>query len=170
MSSIVQYAPKFSETDAVRIAHDHFGFDVSAKKLPSERDQNFYLTTSNGKAYVLKVANSRESIDVLDFQNQAMMHIARHGNRSAHDTVAVPQVCRSVSGEHISSVKGVDGAVHFVRLLTYLPGKPFAIVKPHNEILLVNLGGFFGRIDGILEDFDHPAAQRSFHWDLKNAG
>ncbi|NNL75597.1 MAG: aminotransferase class III-fold pyridoxal phosphate-dependent enzyme, partial [Desulfobacterales bacterium] len=94
----------------------------------------------------------------------------RHGNRSAHDTVAVPQVCRSVSGEHISSVKGIDGIVHFVRLFTYLPGKPFAIVKPHNEILLLSLGGFLGRIDGILEDFDHPAARRSFHWDLKNAG
>jgi Ser/Thr protein kinase RdoA (MazF antagonist) len=76
MSSIVQHAPRFTENDAIGIAHDVFGLDVSARKLPSERDQNFHLTAFSGEAYVLKVANATERIEVIDFQNQAMMHIA----------------------------------------------------------------------------------------------
>ena len=75
MSSIVQHAPRLSEHDAIRIAKDLFALDVTAKLLPSERDQNFRLSASNDQAYVLKIANSTELEAVLDFQNQAMMHI-----------------------------------------------------------------------------------------------
>jgi 4-aminobutyrate aminotransferase-like enzyme len=35
--------------------------------------------------------------------------------------------------------------------------------------LLKSLGRFLGDIDRALEDFDHPATRRDFHWDLKNA-
>jgi len=57
-----------------------------------------------------------------------------------------------------------------VRLLTYLHGKPLALVKPHDADLLASLGRFFGTIDQALQDFDHPATHRDFHWDLNNAG
>ena len=66
MSSIVQHAPRFTEKDAIGIAHDVFGLDVSAKKLPSERDQNFHLSALSGEEYVLKVANATERIEVID--------------------------------------------------------------------------------------------------------
>ena len=75
MSSIVQHAPKFTEDDAVRIAEKLFAFDATAKLLPSERDQNFRLTTAADESFVLKIANPTELEAVLDFQNQAMMHI-----------------------------------------------------------------------------------------------
>ena len=48
MSSIVQHAPRFSKQDAIGIAHDLFGLEVSARQLPSERDQNFCLTAPDG--------------------------------------------------------------------------------------------------------------------------
>jgi 4-aminobutyrate aminotransferase-like enzyme/Ser/Thr protein kinase RdoA (MazF antagonist) len=168
MSSIVQHAPRFTEQESMRFANDLFGLTVIAKQLPSERDQNFHLTTSTGKEYVLKLANAIERFEVLDFQNQAMMHITQ--NRTLFDpgTAVAPAVCTSLKGEPISTVEGINGATHFVRLLTYLPGKPFALVKPHDSHLLVSLGRFFGYIDRILADFDHPATHRDFHWDLKN--
>ena len=170
MTSIVQHAPRFSEQDAVRLAHDFFGLDVSAGQLPSERDQNFHLTCRTGEQYVLKVANATESIEVLEFQNQVMMHIAGNKDRLEQGVAAAPQICENINGGQIMSVDGFEGATHFVRLLTYLPGKPFARVKPHDADLLTGLGRFFGNLDRILEDFDHPAAHRDFHWDLKNAG
>ncbi len=170
MTSIVQHAPRFSEQDAVRLARDFFGLDASARQLPSERDQNFHLTCRTGEQYVLKVANATESIEVLEFQNQVMMHIARNKNRLEQGVAAAPQICENINGEQIMSVDGLEGTIHFVRLLTYLPGKPFARVKPHDADLLTGLGRFFGSLDRILEDFDHPAAHRDFHWDLKNAG
>jgi 4-aminobutyrate aminotransferase-like enzyme/Ser/Thr protein kinase RdoA (MazF antagonist) len=170
MTSIVQHAPRFSEQDAVRLAHDFFGFEASAGQLPSERDQNFHLTCRTGEQYVLKVANATESIEVLEFQNQVMMHIARTKDRLTQGIVAAPEICTSMNGEQIISVEGLDGGAHFARLLTYLPGKPLARVRPHNAYLLTDLGRFFGGLDRILADFDHPAAHRDFHWDLKNAG
>ena len=170
MTSIVQHAPRFSVQDAVRLALEYFGLDVSAKQLASERDQNFHLTSGTGEQYVLKLANATERLEVLDFQNQVMMRITRHRNRSEDGRVVVPEICENINGEHIMSVDGEEGATHFVRLLTYLPGKPFARVSPHDSDLLTGLGRFFGNFDRILEDFDHPAAHRDFHWDLKNAG
>jgi 4-aminobutyrate aminotransferase-like enzyme/Ser/Thr protein kinase RdoA (MazF antagonist) len=169
MSSIVQHAPRFSEQEAARIALDLFDLEVSAKQLPSERDQNFRLTAADGKDCVLKLANSNESRDVLDFQNQAMMHIAGRRNLFDNRTAVVPEVLSTTGGEQITTVRSIDGTIHFVRLLTYLPGKPLALVRPHDTDLLASLGRFFGSIDQALQDFDHPAAHRDFHWDLNNA-
>ncbi len=170
MSSIVQHAPRFNEQDAVRIALELFDLEVSARQLPSERDQNFRLTAAGGKDYVLKLANATESREVLDFQNQAMIHLAGKRHLFAGSMAVVPDVLSTTTGEQMSTIKGADGVTHFVRLLTYLPGKPLALVKPHDADLLASLGRFFGTIDRALLDFDHPATHRDFHWDLSNAG
>jgi 4-aminobutyrate aminotransferase-like enzyme/Ser/Thr protein kinase RdoA (MazF antagonist) len=170
MSSIVQHAPRFSAVDAVRIAEKLFGIDGTASQLPSERDQNFRLVASSGQEYVLKLANSTELPEVLDFQNQAMLHIAAKRHIFDSITSVVPVVCATKKGEQITSIQGADGTRHFVRLLTYLPGRPLALVRPHDAHLLTSLGRFFGSIDRALQDFDLAAAHRDFHWDLKNAG
>ncbi len=170
MSSIVQHAPRFSAEDAVRVAEELFGIDVTAGRLPSERDQNFHLAASGGPEYVLKLANSTELPEVLDFQNKAMLHIAAQRDLFDPITSVVPVVCATKKGEQITSIQGPDGTRHFVRLLTYLPGRPLALVRPHDAHLLASLGRFFGNIDRALQDFDHAAAHRDFHWDLKNAG
>jgi 4-aminobutyrate aminotransferase-like enzyme/Ser/Thr protein kinase RdoA (MazF antagonist) len=170
MSSIVQYAPRFSRQDAVRTAQDLFGIDAAAEQLPSERDQNFLLAASDGRRFVLKLANSTELQSVLDFQNQAMMHIAARRDIFELNISAAPVVCATQKGEQITSIPGPGGRRHFVRLLTYLPGKPLALARPHDAQLLTSLGRFFGNIDRALQDFDHAAAHKDFHWDLKNAG
>jgi 4-aminobutyrate aminotransferase-like enzyme/Ser/Thr protein kinase RdoA (MazF antagonist) len=170
MSSIVQHAPKFTEDDAIRIAKKLFALDGTVKLLPSERDQNFRLTTAADESFVLKIANSTEPEAVLDFQNQAMMHIREKCDPKQPNSAIAPQVCLSVDGKLISSIRGDGGTRYSVRLLTYLPGKPLALVKPHNVKLMVSLGRFFGNLGQILLDFDHPATHRDFHWDLKNAG
>ena len=170
MSSIVQHAPRLNEQDAVCFAKDLFGLEVFAKQLPSERDQNFRLTAPDSKDYVLKVANSTESREVLDFQNQAMLLIAGKRNIFDGSISVVPDVLSTAKGEQITAVQGSGGVTHLVRLLTYLPGKPLALVKPHDADLLASLGRFFGNIDQALQDFDHSATHRNFHWDLQNAG
>ena len=89
MSSIVQHAPKFNQQDATRFALDLYDLKASARQLPSERDQNFRLTDTGGKDYVLKLANSTERREVLDFQNQAMIHLA--GKRQAVERLDILQ-------------------------------------------------------------------------------
>ena len=109
MSSIVQHAPRFSRQDAVRIAKDFFGIDAAAEQLPSERDQNFHLTDSSGPEYVLKLANATERCEMLEFQNQAMMHIAAKRDLFGRSLPVVPQVGANRQGEHIGFDSGGGG-------------------------------------------------------------
>ncbi|NNF99448.1 MAG: aminotransferase class III-fold pyridoxal phosphate-dependent enzyme [Desulfobacteraceae bacterium] len=170
MSSIVAHAPEFSETRARDIANDIFGIDGPAKALPSERDQNFQITGANGAAYVLKIANAGESVEVLRCQNLAMDHINGKKPVFSWPVTCCPQVCRALNGEEIVPATGDDGNTYQTRMLTWVDGKPLAAAKPHDSRLMANLGHFFGRLDQALADFRHPAAHRDFYWDLQNAG
>jgi len=135
----VHHAPRFTAPEAVEIARALYGHEGVAEALPSERDQNFKLVTPAGDVFVLKIANAAERREVLDFENQAMAHVARRAPR-----LRIASVVPTRSGEAIGTVEGRDAGGeprrHFVRLLTWVPGVPLALVKPHSEALLVNLG------------------------------
>ena len=124
---------------------------ASARRLPSERDQNFLLTDDSGQQFVLKVANTAESRDFLGAQNAVLDYLS--GRVS---------FCPRVIGE-IAEFEG-----HLVRLVTYLPGVPLAEIKPHTPGLLHDLGQKIGQLTRAVADFDHPAVHRDFHWDLAN--
>jgi len=169
MSSIVQHAPGFSIENAETIAVELFGIDGQCNKLPSERDQNFRLRTKDNQDFVLKIANALESFEALELQNQVMERLGQ-GTRLHIDGISgIPKVCKALDGKTIATVEGRDGQTHLVRLLTYLSGKPFALVKPHDADLLYGLGRFFGHVDHTLQGYDHPSAHRDFHWDLQHA-
>jgi Ser/Thr protein kinase RdoA (MazF antagonist) len=122
--------------------------------LPSERDQNFLLTSRDGEKFVLKIANRGEKREVLGAQNAMLGHV---GERVSF----CPRVVTARSGEVIEIVEG-----QFVRVLSYLPGVPLAKVEVQPAELLYDLGRKLGQLDRALQDFDHPGAHRSFHWDL----
>jgi len=123
----------------------------TARKLPSERDQNFLLTDNSRQQFVLKISNASESRSFLEAQNAVMDYLSQR----------VP-FCQQVIGE-IAEFEG-----HFVRVVTYLPGVPLAEIKPHTPALLQDLGKKLGQLSRALADFDHPAVHRDFHWDLAN--
>ena len=157
--SILQQAPRFDLAGAARLAREMYGLDASASALPSERDQNFRLTTTAGGRYVLKIANAAEPRAMLEAQNAAMAHVA--------DRVAFcPRVLPTIAGNTIGIA---PDSGHFVRLVTYLDGIPLAEAGARTTALLESLGRAVGRLDRALEDFDHPAIHRDFHWDLAHA-
>ena len=166
--TLVQHAPRFTVEEAAAIARDCFGFTVSAdcrpSPLPSERDQNFLVRDGQGRQAVLKIANALEEYTLLEAQNGALRHVAQHAGAAL-----CPQPLGAQDGSTIAAVTGPDGRQHWVRLLSYIDGKPLALVKPHDAGLLADLGGFMGRLDGALAGFDHPALRRTFHWDLAQA-
>jgi 4-aminobutyrate aminotransferase-like enzyme/Ser/Thr protein kinase RdoA (MazF antagonist) len=170
MTSVVTSAPRFDPGQAVLLAREFFGLEAQAETLPSERDQNFHLAAADGRQYVLKVANGTESRASIELQNRMMAHLLKRDSASGGGRIICPEVCSGLTGDTIYTVEGENGNGHFVRLLTYLPGKPLADVKPHDAGLLRSLGHFFGRLDAYLADFNHPALCREFHWDLKHAG
>ena len=160
--SLLDHAPSFRPEDALEIARSLYGLHASASPLPSERDQNFLLTTEAGDRFVLKVANAAEELSMLEAQNQAMGHLAGR-------LELCPRVLPSEGGDEISVWRSASGAEHFVRLVTYLPGVPLGTVRRHSEALLVDIGTKIGALSAALQDFDHPALHREFHWDLAGA-
>jgi 4-aminobutyrate aminotransferase-like enzyme/Ser/Thr protein kinase RdoA (MazF antagonist) len=155
--------PSFSLTSAVEIAREHFGIVAFAATLPSERDQNFLLR-DGGQDFVLKVAQASEDLALLECQNAILERL-----HAAQLPFAFPRLRDAVNGARIAQVQGEAGAVHHVRLVDYLPGVPLAAVRPHSHELIGQIGALLGAVDRTLQDFAHPAAQRDFYWDLRNA-
>ena len=139
---------------AQAIAEKYFGIQASASELPSERDRNFLLAARGGEKFVLKIANVLEEREVLEAQDAMMKHLAERVS-------FCPHVVPGVSGEEIVVAEG-----RFVRVLTYLPGKPLATVESQSPELLRDLGRKLGRLSAGLVGFDHSAAHREFYWDL----
>lgn len=161
--STVQSAPTFTPTQAQQIALQLYGIEGSITTLHSERDQNFLLTPTTGERYVLKIANSQEERHILELQQAALAHVA------THSVLPVAQLRPTVKGEALGIVTGKDGRDHFVRLLTYLPGRPLGAFRPHTPQLLQQLGEYLGQLDAALANFHHPAAERLIQWDLRQA-
>src|SRR5215470_12572621 len=145
MTASVQKAPRLTHDIATRIVSDLYGIEGSATPLPSERDQNFLIshppqkpdrqggcnhsdeskyTLPNGRVseslankeqFVLKIANSEESLEFLELQNQMMQFLGAH-----QLDLEFPRIVPTKSGEDIAKITDEDGREHFVRLLTWL--------------------------------------------------
>ena len=172
-----------TEAEAVRLARELYGLEVTAKALPGEYDDNFHLTIlgsadsarsaaragaelrPDGSAFVLKVMHPARERQLIDLQCRALQHLAQRAPQ-----LGLPRVCPLGSGEAFASISGGDGLQRLAWLLTYVPGTVLAAARPHSRELLMDLGRFLGEMDAGLADFAHPAAQRDLKWDLAGAG
>jgi 4-aminobutyrate aminotransferase-like enzyme/Ser/Thr protein kinase RdoA (MazF antagonist) len=145
--TLVRNAPRFTPEEASSLARELFGIEGEAAPLPSERDQNFRIGE-----HVLKIANPAESREFLEAQNAAFEALRKGGTRLDWPSVSP-----------IAETRG-----HLVRLLTWLPGAPLA-EAPRRSDTLRRLGEAVARTARALAAFDHPAAHRRFHWDLREA-
>jgi Ser/Thr protein kinase RdoA (MazF antagonist) len=186
-------APAFSIAEAEEIAKRNFGVGGSARALVSERDQNFHLRTDDGRDYVLKIANPAEDPAVLDFQTQALLHIAR-----VNPELPVPHVVTTAEGAPSCTVNGgtvnggtvnggtvnggtvnggtvdgdtvddTDGRRFITRLLSYLPGGILGDAKS-TPALLRDVGASAAKLGQALRGYFHPAARHELLWDITQA-
>jgi 4-aminobutyrate aminotransferase-like enzyme/Ser/Thr protein kinase RdoA (MazF antagonist) len=156
--SLLDHTPSTSPADAERIAAEVYGLQVQASAMPSERDKTFRLNAADGAAYVMKVSNALDTLDLLEAQTQAaeLAHAAG---------VPVQQLRRALTGEKIPTVDG-----HFVRVLDFIPGLLLGDVTAKTAALRNDLGRQVGQLARSLSNYDHPAAHREFYWDVAQAG
>jgi len=173
MIASVQKAPRLTQDVANRIVSEIYAIEGSAAPLPSERDQNFLISRKldlptadapHAQQFVLKIANSEESLEFLELQNQMMQFL---GARQID--LEFPRTVPTRTGDNIARITDEDGRGHFVRLLTWIEGVCFAEVQPHGRKLLASLGSALAQMDAALVEFSHPAARRDFYWDLRSA-
>ena len=159
----VDTAPRFAADEAARVAREAFAVEGDLRELPSERDQNFHLRTAGGREFVLKIANPREPVDRLTFQNEVMALLAADPGGPL-----APRPLPAEDGATIASVTGKNGEPHFVRLVEYLPGLPLGDVRPHPPGLLHDLGVFAARLVRALSALPRREYQPDLIWNLKN--
>jgi Ser/Thr protein kinase RdoA (MazF antagonist) len=160
MSVLEAQAPAFSIEEAEEIAERFFGVSSSARALVSERDQNFHLRGADDLEYVLKIANPAEDPAVLDFQTQALLHIAR-----VDPELPVPHLVTTIDGTPGCEVEGADGKRFITRLLSYLPGEILGDAQP-SRALLRDVGASAARLGRALRGYFHSAARHELLWDL----
>ncbi|MBC7842402.1 MAG: aminotransferase class III-fold pyridoxal phosphate-dependent enzyme [Gemmatimonadaceae bacterium] len=150
------FATRHTLRDASALALQRFGVEAKASELPSERDQNFLLRSASGDVFILKLANTNESLEVLEAECAVMAHVGPTG--------LTPAVVKSLHGRAVETFD-----TRHARLITALPGQTLGSTPLHTDALRRNIGRALGRLDRALESFDHVALHRDFHWDLANA-
>lgn len=147
---------------AEKIALELYGFQTRAKALVGEYDKNFHLLSSQGD-FVLKIMHPQAEKETLELQISALEHIARQ-----NPELNAPRVQRTRENKLVESIEASDGK-RLVWMLSYIPGKLYAHVKPHTPELLESFGKLLATFDKALLNFEHPAAKRTLKWDLAKA-
>jgi Ser/Thr protein kinase RdoA (MazF antagonist) len=159
---LLAHTPRFSVEKAASLADELYGVKCAVSSLPSERDQNFLLTTEANEKFILKIANDLEDPALLAAQNDVLQHLSAR-------FPFCQRPLASKQGRYLEEVTSTDGTTNLIRLNTYLPGVPLGEVATQSSELLHDFGLKLGLLDKALLDFDHPAVHRNFHWDLANA-
>ncbi|XP_061593160.1 hydroxylysine kinase [Cololabis saira] len=162
--------PKFSQSQVSEMVKTLYRMTAAEiKPLPSYDDQNFYVATSEGGEYVLKIMNSEDSKNpaITEVQTCAMSFLHQNG-------LPAQTVVPTTSGQLISLQEmdcGYGCQKYLVRLLTYLPGITISKV-PLTPKLLYETGKMAARMDVILKKMEHPhlrtLQRESFIWSLSN--
>ena len=165
-SSVLAVAdkPAFPGEDVEVFLGTHYGLDGKVESLPSEWDQNFLLDAGSAGRFIVKIANLGVDREVLEFQNLAMDWVAK-----LWSTNFCPRVVASVSDDGMCRVRGGDGDEFWLRVLTYLEGRPLSSIPERPPDLLEGIGRALGELDNCLADFRHPGMDRELRWDLRRA-
>ena len=154
-------APNISKSAAQTIVRDAYGLDLSAIALTSERDQNYLLKKKAEPKYVLKISNLAETFDVLEMQHSALAHIYLHDPE-----IQLPRPVNTLDGELIFHHETASNEKHYIRMVEYVPGELMKDLGKQTNGLINDLGYLLGRLDLALQGFEHPAARRSFPWNV----
>lgn len=127
--------------------------------LPSYTDHNRRVRCADGD-FVLKIAHPQWCAEALDFENQALLHLARSGCPARTPRL---QPCRQ--GAAMRALPLGDGRVAHARLIDFIDGQLLADVPMHAG-LARSIGEQVAWLAAGLVDYRHPAAQQPREWDL----
>src|SRR3984957_4526984 len=165
MATMVATSAPVSCDEAEKFARERYGLDSAATRLTGERDENFKLSCTDGREYVLKIASAAEAPAVTDLPTAALLHVER-----VDPGFPCPRVLRTRDGLTCSRFE--DGAADLrrtARILTFLPGKTLRS-SARSSAQRAACGRVAARLGLALRTFTHPAATRPLIWDLRHVG
>ncbi|MBM3583463.1 MAG: aminotransferase class III-fold pyridoxal phosphate-dependent enzyme [Alphaproteobacteria bacterium] len=145
-----------------RLARELYGIDGEPVPLHGERNDNWRVTGTDGRAIVLKVSGTLENLNAIDLQIAALEHIGRHAPE-----LVVPRLVRTRAGR---AAVDLDGALagHRVFAVSLVPGRPLESVE-YGTSVLERVGGALARLDRVLRGFHHGWVPTDLAWDIRNA-
>lgn len=164
MSVLTTLPPALPVAKIAAVIDDLYGLAGEMTPLASERDQNFHLVDGSGGNWVVKIANAAEDFAALDFQAALLRHVS-----AIDPELPLPRLLPTKSGDSLGRCEGAVGQSHYVRVVNWLPGKPFAQGKK-TAGLFDSFAAMLGRLTRALQGFGHAGAHRIFDWDLVQAG
>lgn len=152
--------PGFSRDEAKLTLAGEYGLHGELVPLLSERDQNFRLTTDEGRRYVFKIANRAENESSTELQVAALLHLEERGC-----AVATPRLIRTLDGRHTTRI-GSGPNDSLCRVVSYLAGQPLES-QDISPALAADLGRSAATVAQCLADFEHPGDSHPLLWDLQ---
>src|SRR5215468_12388642 len=124
-------ARRTTESEASKLAAQLYGIQAPAKSLPGEHDENFHLTSRDGREFVLKVMHPARELSFIDLQCAALQHLSKYAPQ-----LPLPRVLSSLDGEAFKAIAMPDGTRRVVWMLGFIRGSTLAKVMPHTPELL----------------------------------
>ena len=150
-----------SLSDAEAAVKQVYGASGSIRRLSSERDETFLFTRSDGKDFILKIANPAEDPASLEFQDGALMHL-----EAAAPNVPVPRLMLTKTGAPSHTLSTSDGP-RVMRLLTFLGGE-LQYRTSASETQSRNVGRALAQLGLGLEDYKGRPPAGKLMWDISH--
>ncbi len=131
-----------------------YGINGNSKRLAGEVDEN-YLISDGANKYLLKISNNLDEIENINMQ----IDICRHLHESRFPLI----LPKPISSIHDNDIAILDNS-KAVRLQSWVEGSMVADLSPKNEALLKSWGQTTALLSKHLQNYDHPAAHRSYKW------
>ncbi|HIF38643.1 MAG TPA: hypothetical protein EYQ69_05420, partial [Gemmatimonadetes bacterium] len=154
-----------SSQDAVAILDSSYEIAGSVDFLPSERDQNFKVTTEGKHQFVLKIASPFEKERLVGFQDEVLNFLIQ-----GKFPFSIPTPVPDKNGNNIVRFKNQSGQERLIRLVSYIEGERLSEVAHKDGKLIRSLGKSVASLHQTLTTFDEEIPERDgFAWDLTNA-
>ena len=151
---------QISSEEATQILEDIYGLKARVEELPGEIDFNFFCDIAEDEKLVLKVSRPEEQVQFLDFQKCITEHLADNA------PLNTSRIVRSLDGSLLPVYMDRQGMQRKVRVLSWIPGRLWSAVNPHNNSLRESLGQRAGQLTAALIGFEHAYASRKLDWDI----
>lgn len=162
-NSVAADPPGYSTAAVANAVAEQFGLEGDYTQLVSERDQNFRLTTTDGKRYVVKVTSLAQDPVVTDFQIEALLWL------EDQLVIGVPRIVRSKTGKDRGTVRAESESDGCLRIVTWIDGRLLDDCET-SPATAIQLGQHLGALDIAFQNFSHPGESQELLWDTQRAG
>jgi Ser/Thr protein kinase RdoA (MazF antagonist) len=133
------------------------------RRLVAERDENFHLTTSEGREFLFKITHPAEDTAITAFHTGAFRHIA-----ARDPALGIPHLIPNRDGNVEFRLEAPDTPPRIARLFTYLPGLPL-FKATRTSALRRNLGAALAQLDLALAGYRCTVDGYRLAWDIQHA-